>query len=411
VDRVVSSFLVRDPAGASTHGSYIAAFDTVKNEQKRDNGSKNPSTIMLNPMFSNPISLNLALASRRRMRHSVIIGLCALAIFIPACTLRADAQNPTKDAVHRLILKDGTYQLVTKYEIKGDRVHYYSTEREEWEDLPNSLVDWPATDNYEKQRASMAASPEAVQLDKEAAEEEEREEKPLPQVAPGLRLPEDSGVFLLETFQGGPQLVELHQSEGDVGRGSKGSSLRAAIIPMAGVKENIALEGAHAGVQSHVAVPTLYISADSSNESSEQIGLVPNRPDSRPGAQPQQPEQPEQALVPYDRFRIVRAEVKNGNRILGDLKRSATGKMSQEQHFVKTTITDIAGGWFKVTPAEDLAPGEYALVEMMGKDGMNLYVWDFGVNAKAPANANTWKPEVKAAKPDADKAEPEVQSH
>jgi hypothetical protein len=376
---------------------------------------------MLNPLFSNRMFSNrmfskrmlsnlislvpafsLAIASRRHLRHAVIGGLLALGILIPAHSIRMDAQNAAPDVVRRLILKDGTYQLVTKYEVKGDRVHYYSTEREEWEDLPNSLVDWKATENYEKDRAATAASPEAVQLDKEAAEEEEREEKPLPQVAPGLRLPEDSGVFLLDTFEGGPQLAELQQSEGDVGRNSKGNVLRAAIIPMAGIKQNIELEGAHAGVQSHAAVPSLYISADSSNEASQQIGLVPDRPDTAPRAQPQKPEQPEQAMVPYDRFRIVRAEVKNGNRILGDLKRSATGKMSQEQHFVKTTISGIAGGWFKVTPAEDLAPGEYALVEMLGKDGMNLYVWDFGVNPKAPANAKTWKPEVKPEKTPAD---------
>jgi hypothetical protein len=321
------------------------------------------------------------------------------------------AQNPAQDPVRRLVLTDGTYQLVTKYEVKGDRVRYYSSEREEWEELPNSLVDWKATESFEKAHAASAASPEAVQLDKEAAEEEEREEKPLPQVAPGLRLPEDSGVFLLETFQGGPQLVELHQSEGDVAQSSKGSVLRAAIVPMAGAKANIALEGAHATVQSHASVPSLYISADSGADSSQQIGLVPDHPQASPASAPQKPEQPEQARVPYDRFRIVRVEVKNGNRILGDVKRSATGKTSQEQRFVKTTITGIAGGWFMVTPAEDLAPGEYALVEMMGKDGMNLYVWDFGVNPKAPANANTWKPEAKAAPSDAGKPAPDAQSH
>jgi hypothetical protein len=346
-----------------------------------------------------------AIAGLSRLRSSVIVAVLGLLTILSL----AHAQNP-QDPVRRLVLKDGTYQLVTKYEVKGDRVRYYSSEREEWEELPTSLVDWRATENFEKERAANAASPEAVQLDKEAAEEEAREEKPLPQVAPGLRLPEDSGVFLLETFQGGPQLVELHQSEGDVSRGSKGSALRAAIVPMAGVKANIALDGAHAAVQSHAAVPSLYISADSGAESS-QIGLVPDRPESPPTPQAQKPEQPEQAMVPYDRFRIVRVEVKNGNRILGDVKRSATGKTSQEQHFVKTTITGIAGGWFKVTPAEDLAPGEYALVEMLGKDGMNLYVWDFGVNPKAPANANTWKPEAKAANSETTKPAPEAQSH
>ena len=100
--------------------------------------------------------------------------------------------------------------------------------------------------------------------------------------------------------------------------------------------------------------------------------------------------------MPFDRFRILRAEVKGGKRIVGDVKRQVTGRTSEEQHFVKTTISRVSGGWLKVTPIESLGPGEYALVEMNGTQ-MNLYLWDFGVNPKAPANANPWKPDTAPA--------------
>jgi len=97
----------------------------------------------------------------------------------------------------------------------------------------------------------------------------------------------------------------------------------------------------------------------------------------------------------------------NGKRIVGDVKRSVSGRVSEEQHYMKLTITRVTGGWMKITPVEPLPNGEYALVEMMGKDGMNLYVWDFGVNPNAAANANPWKPDSnEATKPEAHKAGP-----
>jgi len=317
---------------------------------------------------------------RQQFPTRVLIGVLALLTAVPLLS-----QETSK----RLILKDGSYQLVTKYEIKGNRVHYYSSERQDWEELPNSLVDWPATEQYEKDRLAAASSPEAVQLDKEL----ERDEVPLPEVAAGLRLPMDSGVFLLDTYQSEPQLLEISQSAGDVNRNTKANILRGAINPIASAKQTIELEGAHAAVQAHVEVPSLYINIE---PDSTQPGASP---DTHSAGKPQQPQQPEKAIVPFNRFRILRMEVKGNKRIVGDVKRQVTGKVTQEQHQIKATVTDIRGGWLKLTPSENLQPGEYALVEMTENEGMNLYVWDFGVNPKAPANPNPWTPDVKLSNP------------
>jgi len=323
----------------------------------------------------------------------VAVLIVLLAFLFPASS---------QDLARRLILKDGSYQAVTKYEVKGDRVRYKSAERDEWEELPSALVDWPATEKYEKDRAT-SAIPEASALDKETDAEREAEESHLPQVAPGLRLPEDSGVFLLDNFQGQPQLVEMQQAEGELNRNTRGNIFRGAINPIASAKQTVELEGEHAAVHAHVAVPSIYINVDDDASNSPPSGETASAKPSQPSLdapraesqRPQQPQQPEQAIVPFDRFRIVRAKVKGGKRTVGDLKRAVTGKVSQEQSTVKTTIDRVSGGWLKLTPTEDLAPGEYAVVEMKGSEGMNLYVWDFGVNPNAPANANPWKPDVK----------------
>jgi hypothetical protein len=325
--------------------------------------------------------------SPRRLFERVLLSILTLLFALPAL-------SPAQDLARRLFLKDGSYQLVTKYEVKGNRVRYVSAERNEWEELPESLVDWPATEKYEKDRAAGASVPGAAQLDKELELEREREETQLPQVAPGLRLPEDSGVFLLDSFRGEPQIVEIQQTAGDLNRNTKTNILRGAINPVASLKQTIELDGAHAPVQSHVDVPSLYINIDAAPDQ-------PAKPkdSASPAPASQKSQQP---TAPFDRFRIVRTEVKGNKRIVGDVKRQVTGKISQEQHLMRTTTTRVTGGWLKLTPTESLPPGEYALVEMVqegDKQGMNLYVWDFGVNPKAPANHNPWKPITPEPKP------------
>ncbi len=326
------------------------------------------------------------------IRRSFGILITMVAFISLALPINAHAQQ----VASRLILEDGSYQSVTKYEVKGDRVRYYSSEREEWEEIPSSLVDWPATEKYEKDRAAAPAIPEAALIDKESSADRAADEARLPQVAPGLRLPELSGTFLLDNFKGQPQLVEVQQGEGVLDRNSKSNILRGVV---ASGKETIELDGSHASVYSHVAVPSIYIKMDDDSDQAPPPGETasdkPSLPSlDAPRAEPQHPEKPEQAAA-SERFRIVRLKVRNGKRVVGDVKRASTGKVSQEQDSVKSTTDHVGTGWLKLTPTQDLTPGEYAVVEMKGEAGMNLFIWPFSVNPNGPANTNPWTPDVK----------------
>src|SRR4051794_6441837 len=145
----------------------------------------------------------------RRVISTVVI-VCGISV--------SPGSLPGQATTKRLILKDGSYQIATKWEVKGDRVRYFSSERAEWEEVPNSLVDWEATNQYEKDRAEGKMSPDAVALDKELEEARQEEEQESPHVAPGLRLPPEGGVYALDTYLTQPQLVPLDQSNGEINK-------------------------------------------------------------------------------------------------------------------------------------------------------------------------------------------------
>src|SRR2546427_12319980 len=163
---------------------------------------------------------------RRILIASLLLGLVSM---FPSASL---AQQLAK----RLILKDGSYQLATSWEIKGDRVRYFSAERGEWEEIPNQMVDWDATSQYEKERVANKTSPRAAELDKELEAERQEEEQRSPHVAPGLRLPPEGGVYALDTYLNQPELVSLDQTSGEVNRHVAHNVLRSAVNPVAGAK-------------------------------------------------------------------------------------------------------------------------------------------------------------------------------
>src|ERR1035437_6529901 len=80
------------------------------------------------------------------MRRPLLNALFSLALLAgPAVLLIQHPINlQAQQRTMRLILKDGSYQSIVKYEVQGNRVHYLSAERYEGEDIPGSLSDWAA---------------------------------------------------------------------------------------------------------------------------------------------------------------------------------------------------------------------------------------------------------------------------
>ena len=67
-----------------------------------------------------------------------------------------------------------------------------------------------------------------------------------------------------------------------------------------------------------------------------------------------------------------------------------------QEDVVETTTELLPGGhWMKVTPKKPLDFGEYALMEVISDNEVNMGVWDFGVHPVAPENRDVIKPEPK----------------
>jgi hypothetical protein len=307
-------------------------------------------------------------------------------------TVKPDAPGLAHN--HRLILKDGSYQLVRQYQVVGDRVRYISLERAgEWEELPMALVDWDATRKWEQDHSGPyeAASPamkEAEDLDKEEAAERLEEKQRRPEVAKGLELPYEDGVFVLDTYQGTPELVELRPT--DLGMNSKTRKGLNTFNPLAGAKVSLELPGPQAKVHLHVNDPAIYLSLDSPDDAEKVLSHAMTVPTD--GAK-EQANRKRGAHSPSSGFAIVHLDARNSVRIVGAIHMSPTGNVSQDEDIVPTKIEVLPGKhWIKLTPQTPLAIGEYALVEILSPSEINQSVWDFRVDPRFGDNPGSLGP-------------------
>ena len=299
---------------------------------------------------------------------------------------------------HRLILKDGSYQIVRKYEVVGDRVRYISVERGgDWEELPADLIDWEATRKWERDQAQLAednASPamkEAAAIDKEEAAERNEQLARMPEVAKGLELPDEDSVFALDTYEGRPELVELLPNE--LGIDAKTHKGLSTINPLAGQRASIELPGAHAKAHLHVNDPAIYLSLDVTDDAEKVVShaLTVQTNNAKEVAN-----RKHGAHSTQSGFAIVHVDERKAVRIVGAIHISPSGTVSQTEDVMAAKVEVLPGKhWIKIVPSQQLVIGEYALVEIISSSEINQRVWDFRVDPQAGDNQGSIGPILK----------------
>lgn len=279
--------------------------------------------------------------------HSALklLTVMLLVLGVLGAPLAARAENI------KLYMKDGTYQLVSSYEVHGDRVRFYSLDRSEWEEMPVALVDFDATKRAQQEEKEVAKK----ELEKAHEFDKERVEIPVStgyEVAPGIHLPVEEGVYAFD----GVRVIRLIQTSAEVVKDEKRAALLMALPgPLLKERSLVVLPGGTAAVRILVAQPVFYV--NSADGLGTKLDLIP---------------------VTSNKHKDVRTVEK----IQGGIGVGQSGETRDE---IQIERVQLAPGLFKLKPIKDLTFGEYALGELMG-DQLNLEVWDFGIDAALDRN-------------------------
>lgn len=236
----------------------------------------------------------------------------------------------------KLYFKDGSDQVVTEYQVQGDRVRFYSVDREDWEEVPASLVDLDKTKAEINARADTVRADKAAQAAEDKAERDAREEV--------ASVPADPGVYLIEEQESGPvKLTALKVGESKVVNNKRRSILKAiSPVPLVSGKATLELDGPRASQGTANRSPEFYI-----------------------------------RLSEEERFGILRMSDHKGNRVAEKLTIEPVIKeIEQEPDLVDVFRQQVGDGLFKIWPQKPLDPGEYAVVQY-AVEKLDMQVWDF----------------------------------
>lgn len=250
----------------------------------------------------------------------------------------------------KLILKDGSVQIVSQYQVIGKRVRYYSIQRSDWEEIPASLVDWPAT------RKAAAQTKQREQQAVTLARRVDLEEHPgsldvsggiagtgLPA---GVLLPSGDGMYVFNGHSILAVKADLATSKLDKGRFI---AKMISPVPVISTRYTISLKGKRAKTEIANSEPVFFFRTDR--------GVTPQ-------------------------FLLIRAEEKGNRREFAYLN-EYMGQKKTEAKEIPIKLRAVDPDTYRLTAIQDLSPGQYVLAEPTPGQSIDLYVWDFGIAASA----------------------------
>jgi len=248
-----------------------------------------------------------------------------LALLILACAAWA--------ANVKLYMKDGSYHVVREYQVQTDRVHFYSIERSDWEDIPLDLVDLKRTQTEAGERqAKLEEDARSMAAEEKALRDLEKEKR---------RIPQDPGVYWLLGNE--VQVMKAAESSVETNKG-RAVLKKLSPIPMISGKATLEIQGANS------------------------LNVFTN---------------PEQEfyiqLSDPERFGIAKLTSKGGVRIVENVTTlPVVNEIVEEPTMIDILKVELDGGLYKMWPKEKLEPGEYAVVEYT-ESKLNIQVWDFAI--------------------------------
>ena len=191
------------------------------------------------------------------------------------------------------------------------------------------------------------------------------------QVGKGAFLPDAEGMYVVEG-----KTVRVMDQVGSQLKADKLRTLEQILspVPLIPGKKNVVLPGARARLRISTANPEFYL-REAAPDPERTSTIQKSRPAGDAGPD----------------VELIRAKVTRNGRVLESINVLFGEEMSNKKSSLSIQRWEVAPSVYRFTLSESLPPGEYILAQVV-EEGLDLFVWEFGVDAVETVKPTATKP-------------------